>query len=306
MHIIKFSILLGSIIYAITLQKALFNIFLTLVILYTIIEYLIRLKSENTLKTKMTFCNFNDTGNPSVFLNDEIDVDIALNFIKKYNNKENSKKEENFNKLSLEIITLKALGNAFNNDITYGKICLGNFIMTKSVDICVLEKIEKKLFSTIMRNCNNRKIEDINAEFKNREKKNFYDDHFFFEKIKNFPNFVFDLIFKILTILSYDLNLSIPFFNYKKDNFGQILFFPAGKNCMSFLNLPLFSNFKSFATIVMNNVKQVPIIKENGELGVKNVLGLCLTFDHRFGDGSSIIEVLPKFKEVFDNPEKFI
>ena len=299
MHIIKFSILLGTLIYAYLLEKNLLNIIILLIIFYTIIEYLIRLKSENTLKTKVTFCNWDDTGNPSVFLNVEVDIDNCLNFLEKYN-KENNKN------LNLKHLTLKALGYGFNNDITYGKISLGNFISTESIDVSIFEKINKKIFYTTIRNCNNKNIKVLNQEFENIEKKNFYDDNIFFEKIKYLPDFISDITFKLLTHLSYDLNLSIPFLNYKKDHFGQILFYPSRKNNMTNFNLPLYANFKSFATVVMNNIKKEPILKDNGELSYKNVLKFCLTFDHRFGDGSSMIDVLPRFKEVFENPEKFL
>ena len=131
MNIYKFSILLGSFIYAYFYAKPLLNVFLTVIATVTILEILYRFNSKNTLKNKLFYSNWNETGNPNTFLSDDFDITNSIKFIENYN------KNHKNNLLNLKSFALKGLSNAFHQDICYGKISAGNFIKKNKVDICV-------------------------------------------------------------------------------------------------------------------------------------------------------------------------
>ena len=300
-----FKILLTSIsIYAYLKKQELLFLILTLIILYTIIELLVALKSsKNTLKSKIFNSNFNETGNPLCFFNILVKTEKVEKFIKEYNKK-------NFdNKIDLELFALRAMGSSLDKDKSYGNIAFENFTNLESVDITMVKSYKGKEILHCVRNCNGKKISDINDEIKKKKNKliqEFEKKQLFFDSYSKYlPSFLIKLYLDFLNFFSY--SLFIDFFGYEKNHYGKGFFFPSlNKGSLENLYLPLSMRLNSCVAVFMNDIKEIPCIKKNGDFGVERILELSMTGDHKHADGSNLISLVPNFKKVFENPEEYI
>ena len=62
--------------------------------------------------------------------------------------------------------------------------------------------------------------------------------------------------------------------------------------------------FLCFVATLNAPVKKPIVI--DGEIVVKKLAKLNLWFDHRYADGADVAHHIPKFREVMDNPDKFL
>ena len=297
-------LLLSILIYSYIKKPEILKITSILIIIYTIIEYITFLKfSKNSLKSKFLKSNFIETGNPITFFNLSVKTKKVENFIKNYNEKNPTKK------ISLEIFGLRAMGNSLNLDKSYGNLSFGNFTNLNKVKITMVKKYDKKEIFHTIENCNNKKISEICSEIKISKKKKFSEfknlEKFSKKFSKFLPGFLIKFYIDFINFFIYSLNIN--FFSYKKRNYGKGFFFPNSKKiCLQNLYLPLSSKFNSCVAVFMKDIRVLPCILENGEIGYERILDFQMTGDHKHADGSNLASLIPNFKKVFQNPELFV
>lgn len=305
MDTFKFVILLTSVIYGFIFRPELFSLILSILIINTIIEIILSINSKNTLKSKMFQCNWDDPKDPILIFTVEFDLTNTFNFIEKYNEKKDKK-------LNYESFVIKAMTNAFQNHNSFGKISLGNFIVSKEVNIFVRYHKKKELFSKIIKNCQQKKVENINSEIfalKNTLKKEKKDEFDFFFKNKYekyIPPFLLNWIIYILTIISYDFEIKIPFLKIEKENFGNLFVnIIDSKNYKSF-HTPLYPHCRTIASATFGKPFDQVCVNENEKIEIRKILRVDFSGDHRHADGSSFKVFYPRINEVLRNPENYV
>ena len=305
MDTFKLIILITSIIYGYIFRPELLTIIITIITINTIIELFFSISSKNTLKTKFFQCNWEDPRDPILFFTVEFDLTKIFNFIEEYKKKKNIV-------LNYEAFVIRAITNAFDNHNSFGKISLGNFIVSKNVNIFLRYFKKENFFSKVIKNCEKKKVEEINNEIfdsKNKLKKEKKDEFEILLKNKYqkyIPNFLINWIIYISTIISYDFEFKIPFLNLEKENFGNLIInIIDSKNYKSF-HTPLYPHLRTIASICFGRPFEQIFVKENDEMEIRKVLRVDFSGDHRYADGSSFKVFYPKIYEVLDFPEKYV
>lgn len=296
-------LLLSILIYGLAMKQNLLSLIILLIICYTILEIIIQIFfSVNTLKSKFFGSNFNETGSPCVFINFKAKIDKVEKVMKEYNEKHPDKK------ITLDIFCMRGLGNALNKHISYGNISLGNFTNLDYVDVTIFKNYEGKAIYDTIRKCNVKKIPELNEEIKKNKKiriEEFDKNNKFFQNYSKYlPSFLVNFFLETLHFISY--SLEINFFGYEKQKFGNAVFVPYQKGSYKKIYLPMTKRINSCVVVSMGEVMETPFYKENGEIGIERIINFSLTCDHRVGDGSALITEIPRFREVFKNPEKFM
>ena len=306
------------------------------IIIYTIIElsiFLLSKKTKNSLKSKLFFTNWSSTGAPNVYFNTEVSVTKVESLIKKFN-LENPEK-----KIDLQLFVLRALGSACDDDPMYGNICFGNFTRIHEIDITVNKvyyqkgnvvydekeiyekkkndkkfderEFEKKEVFHVIRNCAKKTVGEIREDFVVQKKKllkEFDERKEMFEKINKYlPVFIVKLGMDLYIFLSYSFDFDFKFFGFEKKKFGKAYFCgPHREHKLNDFLMPFSKKLQSQVCLFMKNVREVPVILENGDFGTERKLEVCCTNDHRHGDGSALLKLIPNFKRIFYNPEKYL
>ncbi len=234
----------------------------------------------------------------------EVDITDIEKFLKKYN------AENPGEGITLTSIFLKYLGQAGQNSDYHGKIIFGNFIPIDSVDIGVAVSIDdKNLFQFVARDCGRKGIKDISSEIrkgvkklKTKKSKEYKSQ---MKKIKSFPFFSLKPIFLMNRFISYQLELPIKVFQIKVNQYGfQIL-----SNISTFgitnFSAPMVPMTNSLFVMLMNAPVEKPIVV-NGEIKVRRVMNLDITFDCRFVDVPRAKEYIDKGLDVLKNPQKYL
>lgn len=90
----------------------------------------------------------------------------------------------------------------------------------------------------------------------------------------------------------------------EKNAFGQILF----TNIVGFdipeAYAPLCNFTRNICSVVLCTPVPTPVVR-NGEVVVRNIANLMVTFDHRYQDGSGSAHIIKGVKDVWENPEKY-
>ena len=305
MKILFYLLLTSLAIYSYTKRPELFNIIKYLIIFYTILEFLTRIvspKTKNTLKSKIFYSNWNSTGDTRAYFNVTVKTKKVEDFILEYNKKNPEKK------LTVKHFGMKCLAMAIYKNRSFGQYSFGNFTNLDNVDLTVYKSYKQKEVFHIIRNCSGKSIEEIRDDLKNTKKKILekFDKR---EKLisKYIPTFLIKAFVDFLILISYSLKIDIPFFDYKKMNFGKAYFIAYEKDfSLNQLYMPFSHHVQAQVVVVMKKIKDEPVFLEDGTIGVERRLDFCATSDHRNGDGSDLMSLIPNFKQVFQNPEKFV
>ena len=332
-----FIILLLSVSLFSILEPSLFHITKYLIIFYTLIEisiYLLSNKTENTLKSKFFFANWISAGAPNAFFSIEIPVKKTEDLIKKYN-LENPKK-----KIDIQLFCIRSIANSFINDKMHGNISFGNFTnIVDTVDVTVNkvyyqrgnhvydekeihemkkndkkfneEDFEKKEVFHVIKDCSNKKVTEFREDFEVQKKillKEYDERKKNYENINKYlPGFLIKLGMDIYIFLSYSLGLNFKILGLEKRKFGKIYFCgPHRENILNDCLMPLSNKLQSLVCLSIKNIKTLPVVLENGDIGTDRIMEAFLNCDHRIADGSALLRVIPAAKKIFENPEEYL
>ncbi len=98
------------------------------------------------------------------------------------------------------------------------------------------------------------------------------------------PYFALNFVLRLISFLSYTLNLDLSRFGVPKDPFGSIMITNIGSLGLDTAYVPLVPYSRVPILIATGAVKDVPVV-EHGQIAPGKVMRVNATFDHRFIDG---------------------
>lgn len=173
-----------------------------------------------------------------------------------------------------------------------------------------LEKDEKPdLYGAKIENCDIKKIQEIALELKNKaEKIRAKQDSEWLRYrrlISRLPKWLLPIGLKLYSYLIHDRPALAKILGFPTDPYGSALI-------ANLIPLKIPSCFVPFTPIMRNSlaisigeVKDRPWV-DNGQLAVRPVLDLTVTYDHRFIDEYTFSQMGKYFAELIENPEVLI
>jgi pyruvate/2-oxoglutarate dehydrogenase complex dihydrolipoamide acyltransferase (E2) component len=98
------------------------------------------------------------------------------------------------------------------------------------------------------------------------------------------PYFALNFVLRVISFLSYTLNLDLKRFGIPKDPFGSIMITNIGSLGLDTAYVPLVPYSRVPILIATGAIKDVPVVEE-GKIVAGKVMRVNATFDHRFIDG---------------------
>jgi pyruvate dehydrogenase E2 component (dihydrolipoamide acetyltransferase) len=285
MHVLKATAYFSIFAYAILYNWKLLQLQVLFLIGYFFMSFLIEKKNPTPIRKKTALATWNSPGDPSVFNNLEVDVGILDKFIAKHKQK-NPDENITYTHLMLKALayTIKSIKN-LNSTIAFG-----SYRSIKDVNIsCLVDVKGTNLAPMLVRNVNRLNVGEIQQQIKSKIK------HLKTKKDKDFNhqmgivNFLHSslvsVVISLSSFISYYLGQEIKVLKIKKYGFGTAVL----TNCT---NMEIYNSFaplvpftKSMCVAVLCKPKLRPVVDEKGEIVVKNMMNINVTFDHRYADG---------------------
>ncbi len=105
--------------------------------------------------------------------------------------------------------------------------------------------------------------------------------------------------------LVYGLNLNLGFLGLPEDPFGSVMVTNVGAMGIDVAWAPLVPYSRVPLLLAVGAVRDKPVV-ENGDVKVRPVLSVGVTFDHRLIDGVHAAQMSDEFKKCFAEPEKYL
>jgi pyruvate/2-oxoglutarate dehydrogenase complex dihydrolipoamide acyltransferase (E2) component len=105
--------------------------------------------------------------------------------------------------------------------------------------------------------------------------------------------------------LVYGLNLDLGFLGLAKDPFGSVMITNLGGMGIDVAWVPLVPYSRVPLLLALGTIRDKAVV-ENGEVKVRPVLSIGVTFDHRLIDGVHAAQMSDEFKKCFAEPEKYL
>lgn len=267
--------------------------------------------SKAPLFRKIAFGTWRTVGDPSVYGFLEIEVGKAVKFLENINEKTQAK-------VTISHMVAKALATVMKDrpEIN-GMIRLGGIYQRKDIDIFFQVNVpgkgkdsvgEASLAGTVIRKVDQLTLQQIAEDLKTKATRlrDNQDDEFnkSVSLFKIIPWFLSRCALDITSFLIYTLNLNLTLFGLPKDPFGSAMITNVGSLGIEQAWAPLVPYSRVPLLIVIGAIREKPWV-EKGEVVVRPVMNIGVTFDHRFMDGVHASIMAKKFKEFFADPEKY-
>jgi len=105
--------------------------------------------------------------------------------------------------------------------------------------------------------------------------------------------------------LIYGLNLDLGFLGLPKDPFGSVMITNVGGMGIDVAWAPLVPYSRVPLLLALGTIRDKAVV-ENGEVKVRPVLSIGVTFDHRLIDGVHAAQMSDEFKKCFAEPETYL
>lgn len=300
MNILGNGILFSVYIWAIFCNWYLLLTYTFVLSIYFTMSYIKSKRAIKNTRRKIQMATWNESGNPSCFAELKMPLENVDEFISDFNKKYPE------SKINYSHLVLKSLANAI--EINNGKICFGNFIKEESVDLClVLDMKGNKFDYIIVEGCNKLSILEIAKQVKKKTENLEKAAMFKMENLQVFkylPTWIIQCYLIVLSYISYDLNLAIPFLGLRRNHFGFGMVINSAPYGIDNVFFPLSYLTKSFVVATINSPKEIASVK-NREVVSEKIVNLNLTYDHRFADGSDCFKMVRKLKGTWNEIWKY-
>ena len=112
------------------------------------------------------------------------------------------------------------------------------------------------------------------------------------------------LYLDLISWLMYGLNLNLGFLGVPKDPFGSVMITNVGGLGIDMAWAPLVPYSRVPLLLTVGATSDKPWVKD-GELCVRKILPIGVTFDHRLIDGVHAAQMAADFKKCFEEPENY-
>lgn len=109
----------------------------------------------------------------------------------------------------------------------------------------------------------------------------------------------------ISSFLNYDLNLDVRWLGIPQDPFGSLMITNVGSMGIEMAWAPLVPYTRVPMLLTLGAVHEAPRA-ENGQVVVRPIMKIGVTFDHRFIDGSHAAAMAYHFKKCFEDPAGYL
>ncbi len=253
---------------------------------------------------KIAMGTWRSVKDPSVYGVLEVPADQALAYMSRLH-------ESTGERISINAFVGKAIAEALlrhpeiNSILRFGKLYPRRHVTlffhamsdSKGRDLSgvTIQEAEQKSLLTVAREVN-RKVEAV----KNHSDKTY-------KKMKNLmamvPGWLTGLILDLSSFFQYTLNLWSPLLGSPKDPLGSIQITNIGSIGLDFAFAPLVPYSKVPMVIAVGAIKD-QVIAVDGQVQIKPILRLCVTFDHRLIDGAHAAKLARVAEAIFRNPEQ--
>ena len=123
---------------------------------------------------------------------------------------------------------------------------------------------------------------------------------------KIIPLLIINKVLKLIGFFSYTLNLDLRWAGIPSDPFGSIMVTNVGSLGLDTAYVPLVPYSHVPMLLALGAVKKTPVVDDDGQIVVRQMMGIHATFDHRIIDGFHAAVMSKVLREYFANPdEKF-
>lgn len=259
---------------------------------------------------RIAVANWQAPNDPTVYGKFDIDMSACIAYLEKLNERSEPKVT-----VTHLVAKVTALILAAHPDLN-GLIRRGKIWMRDTVDIFLQVAIseaspdEKPDLSGVKINeCDKKSLQTIAQELKNRsvEVRKKTDKHFrsTLGLLKIIPDFLLAAFLRFMSFLMYDLGIVAPKLGLIDDPFGSAMVTSVGPLGMPPGFAPLVPVSRVPMIICAGEVRPKPWVV-NGEVVVRPVMGLTVTFDHRFMDGLTGSRMAKHMLSIFAEPERYL
>jgi len=115
------------------------------------------------------------------------------------------------------------------------------------------------------------------------------------------PSVFLNTTLKLISFLSYTLNLDLRWLGIPRDPFGSVMVTNIGSLGLSQAYVPLVPYSRVPLLVAMGAVEEVPLV-EDGQVRVGKEMQLCATFDHRVLDGAHAAVMSKTLRNWLESP----
>lgn len=267
---------------------------------------------DSSIFRKIAMGTWKTAKDPSVYGVLEIDMSNVFAGLEEYSKKHNVK-------ITPAHLVGKALSHSMkrrpeiNGMIRGSKIWLREHV-TLFYQVNIPGNGEDKVKKATLAGCTVEKAEDkelyeIARDLKDRAQKvRDYKDRDITKNLNTFkflPWWLSGIYLNIASWLLYGLNLNLSWLGLPRDPFGSAMITNVGSFGIDLALAPLCPYTRVPLLLTVGAVSDKPWV-ENGELVVRPILPIGVTFDHRLIDGIHASEMARDFKRSFENPEEYL
>ncbi len=268
-----------------------------------------RLKNPASWR-RISIANWNSPNDPTVYGSIDIDFSCCLDFLKKVNANSDVK-------VSATHVMAKAIALVLRKFPDLNGIVRWNRIyLRKTVDIFLQVSIEAQnidekpdLSGAKIEECDKKNITDIARELKDKSQQIRSKKDPQFKKtlglFQMVPDLLLGIFVKVASFLIYNLDIHLPKIGLTSDPFGSAMVTSVGMLGIPPGFAPLVPASRCPLILCLGEIKDQPWV-ENGQLTIKPVGKLAITFDHRFIDGLTGSKMIRHLEEILQNPDAFL
>ena len=122
------------------------------------------------------------------------------------------------------------------------------------------------------------------------------------QTFKRMPGWMVGFVLDMIAFLTYTLNLNLSSFGVPKDVFGSVMVTNIGSLGLKTAYVPLVPYSRVPLLVAMGEIEKRPVVDENDEIKIAQVMGLHATIDHRILDGAHAAHMSKTLKKWFSDP----
>jgi hypothetical protein len=301
MNFLAFGILLAHFLWALLTRSPLLWIYLLIVVVYTLFNFLKTNKYHNTFRRKMQIATWSDGGNPKVMGQVTIDVDSIREKLALKGGKAKD--------TPLQVVVAKGMAMGVHTvKKNLGRLSLGNLMALPHVDITFqlpLPHGDAGYFT--LREVDSKPISQLVQEYAVKEaelKCGKNPTHNLFRKLgKLLPTFIFQMVVRVLMWIVHDMDVSLGIIGLPARPFGFLCVADIQQTGLTDLYGTLNPLLKT--TINVQICKATPrVVEHNNEIAIRNVVYAGVVFDHRYADGADGAKIIRIYEDFMANVDK--
>lgn len=246
---------------------------------------------------------------PTVYGSLSVDFSKARNFLERLGQNADPKITVTHFVAKAVALTLKRFPD-LNGIVRWGSIYLRKTVdLFLQVAVADTDKEGADLSGVKIERCDEKTLREIALELREksqrirkREDPQFQSSLRLFQKL---PPWFLKIALRLAGFLIYDLEWCSKRWGVPEDPFGSAMVTSVGSLDLPAAFVPLFPLSRAPFIVCVGAVSDRPWVVD-GQIVVRPILDLGITFDHRFMDGATASRMVKYFKDLVENPENYL